>query len=685
MNYSKKQMQPLIDKYSINPETNKLFIKVCEMFEDQPNYQVWAVKMVFSSAIQFDGLGEIHQWIVENNELIPSLSKKNIISYTTKSDIEKLFDEMSGLKKVAFIKKMISNFNTTQRKMLISALFGSNNVPINLKSRVIDEWYKIFKIFDKKPWAIKHKFYSTCSALKSSTSLCQAIKDCLAESYTWENGKEDLLSFISYNTPDCDVVFDEGNCVVVRVPSYNSSHKLCGSGRTGWCICREEGYFRNYVTSKPNRAQYFLFDFNRKESDAFAHIGFTIEFGRGIVEAQTCHNYGMMQPFEQGNEKLSIHDVLKNFGISMSTFMKLPKDLGFGWDINSICKLISENGGKVVYNANGRIVAEANGQLFTAITKKTFIGKNDFQLNGMNKIFLCIDLNLQTTDGNCIIAISYAKDKYGSYSLGKINNALGEKLDEKSLSELGINTENLFDLPKLDPSVLLHKYIDENNEEAAIKLINSDSKVNVNYIFNNRAPVFAAINNCMTKLYDTIVNHKDFDSNYKDGYGETLLEMLLYLYGNPEVAITKDDKDMLKTMINSTLASETFDFNARDYNNDTVINSACTYKEEEWVVGVIASLREVDVNVVDDFGSSPLTTCITNKNLGALKILGMRPDLKVTDEDRELAKSFKIDLDKYIKPSESIFGMYPRPKRMEYNLEEKPVSDEVLAEVFAEA
>ena len=40
MTYNKKQMQPLIDKYAINPETNKLFINVCEMFDNQPNYQI---------------------------------------------------------------------------------------------------------------------------------------------------------------------------------------------------------------------------------------------------------------------------------------------------------------------------------------------------------------------------------------------------------------------------------------------------------------------------------------------------------------------------------------------------------------------------------------------------------------------------------------------------------------------
>ena len=56
MTYNKKQMQPLIDKFQINPETNKLFIKIIEMYDNQPNYQIWAVKGVFSHAFDFDTL-----------------------------------------------------------------------------------------------------------------------------------------------------------------------------------------------------------------------------------------------------------------------------------------------------------------------------------------------------------------------------------------------------------------------------------------------------------------------------------------------------------------------------------------------------------------------------------------------------------------------------------------------------
>ena len=51
--YSKKQIEPLIKKYGINPETNTLFQNIIKLFADTPNYQVWAVKVIFSKALTF--------------------------------------------------------------------------------------------------------------------------------------------------------------------------------------------------------------------------------------------------------------------------------------------------------------------------------------------------------------------------------------------------------------------------------------------------------------------------------------------------------------------------------------------------------------------------------------------------------------------------------------------------------
>ena len=665
MTYNKKQMMPLIKKYGINPETNKLFIKVCEMFDGQSNYQLWAVRMIFAQAMTFDELEQIHNWITTNSNLINKLDKQNIVSYSNKSGIEQLLKEIEGLERISFIKNIISRFNTEQKKILTETILGREYTPIGAYgSPTIKKWYDVFKAFNKKPMGIKNKFYSTCSALKSADSLHQAILDCLNKSYDWKEGKEDLLAYMEHNTKDCEIVFNEGPCVIVRVPSFDSSHKLCGNGRTGWCISREQSYFNNYVTSHSNRDQYFLFDFSRKETDAFAHIGFTIEGGVGVVEAQTCHNYPMINPFTQGNESLSIYNIFDKFGIKMSMFMHLPKDLGFKWNIAYILDMVKRKPESyaVAYQNDGRLIINClSNQAFKEFVQKTFIKTGHFHaVDSRNKTYLMMDFNLPIDNDKSLVAIQYYEDAYGSLNLGKMVDIFGADITKEGyLSKIGLSSDDFLNREAIDPSILLHKLIDENDEVGAIKLLEKErGNINVNYEFQNKVPIFSAINNKMYKLFDIIVNTKGFDSKIEDGFGETLLESMLYLNGSDEVNTTAEDTQMLDSMIKSILRSESFDFNAKDLNNDTAINVACEYPKEVWVVEALVSKKDVNINVVNDFDCSAIDNCIRNKNLEALKLIGQRPDLEIRSKTKDLAKECGINLKDYIKPTESIYGKY---------------------------
>lgn len=658
-------MQPLIDKYGINPETNKLFIKVCEMFDGKPNYQIWGVKLIFSQTVTFETLSTIHDWLMENGNLISSLEKKNIVSYSTKSSIAHLFNEIEGLERLSLVKDIISHFNTEQKKMLTEHILNNKNyTPIEAyKNATIKKWYDVFKIFNKKPMGIKNKFYSTCSALKNPSVLLQAILDTLEASYNWKEGKADLLSFIEYNTKDCEVVFNEGSCVIVRVPSFASSHKLCGSGRTGWCLAREESYFRSYVTSHSNRDQYFLFDFSRKETDAFAHIGFTVEKGNGIVEAQTGHNYGMLSPFTQNGESLSIYNVLDKFGIKMNTFMRLPSDLGFKWDLTYFLEMVKAEPESfaVAYEKSNRLIINLlTTSAFTNLVSKTYIKTHEFHsVDSKNKIYLFIDLNLPVSNEMSMVALGYSADTYGTLSLTKSNNIFGGEVEKNYLEKIGISTDEFLNCEAISPSILLHKYIDEGKEAEAIKLIEKErGNIDVNYEFNQRVPIFSAINNKMFNLFDAIINDDKFESNIEDGFGETLLESLLYLYGSDEVMCSKEDVEILERMIKSIISCKTFDFNATDVNNDTAINVACEYVNELWIVKMLAAKKNIMVNVINNFDCGVIANCIRNNNLEALKFIGKRPDLVVREEDKKLAKSFKINLNEYIKPENDFFEKY---------------------------
>ena len=662
MTYNKKQMQPLIDKYAINPETNKLFTSVCEMFDGQPNYQIWAVKMVFSKSLDMDQLEAIHEWVTKNQTLVKSLEKQNIVSYSTKNAISQLFKEMEGLDNLSIIKNTISHFNTDQRKMLTSSLLPKEYTAMEGYSNTnVKKWAEIFRKFNRLPFDRKNKFYSNCSKLRDLNDLQHAIVTCLEATYEWN--KEDLLAYVANVTTDCEVVLNNGNFVIVHVPSFKSSKLLCGNGRTKWCITREESYFRQYVTDQNNRDQYFLFDFGRKESDAFAHIGFTMENGRGFYCAQTCNNSSMVGGYTQNGETLNINQALERAGCKMSLFLRLNALVNYKWELDSIVKLIKSrpNDFAIAYEKEGRMIINVlNTQAVKTLIGHSLINNGNFIVDNNNKVYVFIDTNVKYNDERSLIAMHYQKDQYGTLSLKRMSDPFNTDITKAGyLSKVGITTDNYLNREAIDPQVLLHKLIDENDEIGALKLLEKEGKdFNVNYEFNQRVPIISAVNNKMYNLFEKIVSHPMFDSSIEDGFGETLLESLIYLYGSDEISASKEEEKSLKRMITAILKSDTYDFNAKDLNSDTAINIACEYPKMLWIVEALASKKSVDINIVNDFECAALGDCIRNKNLEALKIIGKRPDVKVREEDKKLAKTYGINLNDYIKPDEKIFGSF---------------------------
>jgi ankyrin repeat protein len=107
-------------------------------------------------------------------------------------------------------------------------------------------------------------------------------------------------------------------------------------------------------------------------------------------------------------------------------------------------------------------------------------------------------------------------------------------------------------------------------------------------------------------------------------------------------------------MIQTITDNDAFDFNARDLNGDTALTIVCEYPKMAWVAKKLIANRNVDVNQDNEFGFSPLSVCISHNNLDVLKELGKRPDLKITDKDKEAAKKSGINLDEYIKPDSTL-------------------------------
>ena len=193
--------------------------------------------------------------------------------------------------------------------------------------------------------------------------------------------------------------------------------------------------------------------------------------------------------------------------------------------------------------------------------------------------------------------------------------------------------------------IKFHQLINNGDEEEAIKLLKEcGESFDVNYEYNQRVPIFSAINNRMYDLYDEIVNHPTFDFGVEDGFGETLLESLLYMRVSDEIPMTENETASLDRMIRTILNRERFDFNITDLNNDTAINIACGYPKLIWVVEKLANKKDVNPNIINDIDCTALTTAIHNKNIEAVKILSKRNDILVRTVDFEEADKVGINL-----------------------------------------
>lgn len=651
-------MQPLIDKYQINPETNKLFNEICTLFDGQPNYQFWAVKVIFSRAASLNVLKSIAKWASEHPSFIKSLSKQNIVSYSTQSQIGLLVNEIKGIDNITTIKNCISRFNTAQRDLLTKTIFQKDFTPLEAyKNETINFYAKKFEKFLKLPMARRNNVVVICSSMTNPNDIITQIDISLAQAYTWE--KEDMLSFMENNTHGCEVVFNQGPHVILRIPNFDASKKLCGGGRTQWCITKQDSYFRDYAGSSDSD-QYFFFDFSRKETDCFAHVGFTVKHGQGIIYAQTCDNKSMIGEFKQGNETMSIAQLLKSIGVSMSLFMRLKEKCPYDWNMETVLKIIGQHPEEyaiALEKDNRLIINILNNNGLNALIRHTFINQSEFHDIGNNKIYLLLDFNLEPKNDKSIVIMNYAKDQYEMLSLTKMCDVFNNNVTKENyLNTIGIAQDLFINNEAIDPRILLHKYIDEKDELAAIKLIEKEGKsFDINYEFHNRIPAFSAIIENMFTLFETIVNHPKWDSSIKNGFGETLLQTAMYLYSSENINKSSNEEKELRDIIAILLNCEKTNVNIADYNNMTAIHIACTYPKLNWALKSLVSRKNTNVNIVDSYGCSPIINCITQKNLEGLKILGERPDIVITKADEKCATQANINLKDYIKPNPNVF------------------------------
>lgn len=656
--YSKKQLSSVIDSFHISPIRNSKFKEIISMFPNQTNYQIWAIKCLWNRFLSMNEIKSIKELGENNHQLIKKLIKQNIVSYSTYEEIRQLFNEIKGLNRFLIVKNTINKFNTTQRKLMSDALKidSANGLDYINDSLLIDAYSK-FSAFNKLIVNKQNNFITKASAMCDFNEIWSQIDNCLKDTWSWD--KDELLEYIQINHKDIDVVFNENNVVLAKISSYESSKKFGGGGRTQWCISFNESQWKNYVGNYDGlRTQYFMFDFNKPEQDDTCMVAFTVDKKGGIIHAHSLKDSAITSHdrYNYNGKTISVFDLLKGNNIPFKTYLEIGKP-AYNWNKESFKEYFKNNKNSfdiIVDKKNMLLIRIISNDVFKVICNHTFISNdNEYYFDDLNnKNFILLDFNKNYDDEDSLVFIKAFKDDYNTEKLDSLVNNFGIKVDKSLLKNFDISEKEFLTVELNNPSILLHKYLDEANEVEALNLIKNNPDIDVNFLFNDRIPMFIATQNNLYKVANAIMEHPSFNGNTKDGYGELVSTDLMFLYMYAE---NEDDKQELEHLLVKILTNNQIDLSLVNDNNDTLLITAfygnVDSNRTNWYIEELLGKENININAINEIGEDALTLAIKKGNLDIIKQILGRRDLIVSDGAKAAAKEFNIDLDG-LKPKE---------------------------------
>ena len=643
--YAKKRLQPMIDKFGIDPATDKVFQSIITLFNEQTDYQMWGIKLVYTRATSLDNLVLIKNWADANPTEIQHLSLKNLVLYKNTADIVKLHNEIASIDAYHCVKNALNTFNTEQRNLLkdffLSPVEDAPYKALNLKR--FNDFYKKVSAFVKLPEHRKNKFITLMSAVRNVEEIMVHINKALEETYEWN--REDMLAYAQRNCPNAEVCYDKDNVVILRLDSFNSAQKLCGNGRTSWCLTRESSYFRRYTEENNYAQQFALFNFNHKEQHELAHVGFSVRPDQGINYAHSTLNHNMMSDIDVNGVRWNIHKLLDHLKIPKSSYVRLRKLTNYKWDLKEFIKKYSNHTqDKVIELPDGRIaVPLTNNTIKDFVVNHTLI--RNLPNDSTHQLFAILDFSKNYNDENALLVVSFSKDLYGSLSLSSLHESYGNKVTEpKLIREYNIDDSLFVKSNELSPDILLHKLIDEDNIEVAIKLLAENKDIDPNTMFYNNLPIIKAIMKADAKLFAAITDHDKFDMNLTEGFGEPYAHFALLYMQSYAQDKSKDTKPYVE-MCMSLLSNDKYDNSRQDSLGDTVLHTACeSGKDALPIVEFLVHDPSVDVNAVNMWGYAPIDVAIETQNMDAVRILLKHPNIEIRKETQDLAKSIGLDI-----------------------------------------
>lgn len=426
---NKKLMNVLISKYC-NVD-NVYFKYFFALASESPNLVNWAVINIFKYNASFSQVKNIVVWNNNYGKLPNKPSKGSITSYNG----DQLFGlewELAEIRANKRSNDVVNTFNTAQKKVLKSATLGK-------KER------EILNRFSTLSSQKKSNFIRKMSTVEDFGEIMHQMSLLCNIQFEWN--KDSFLDYVKHaENMNCEIVYDCGNIVILKVMSFDAIKYLAKS--TNWCISKNKQYWNNYMRDK-NFSQYVMYDFGAKEDSETSIVGFTVRNGQGITHAHSFTNNNMMCERKETNmttwlaEKLSgIFKHLSKHNVPSSVFSN-KVDERFKWDKEHAIEYLERYVGK-----DYDVVCDNDGK-FAFVTSNTsfvnFVGSNyevmyNF-VDKLSKFVVFLDFNLPNTDSNRIIYAPISEKDFSLWteefcqvmynsSLNTISTQFEDKLDE---------------------------------------------------------------------------------------------------------------------------------------------------------------------------------------------------------------------------------------------------------------
>ena len=328
---NKKLLDQVFGKYCYPTDSISYFMFA--LTGNSPNLYVWALSNYFKNHVSIVTLENIIKWSQKYNQLVGKLSKGTITAYNSRDNINKLMNEIVSLRRGKRANDSINLFNTAQKKLL-------KNIDLNEKNIFI------LNRFGRLSNMKKNNFVRKMSTVENVDDILQQMSFLSNVHFEWN--KNSLMDYIkNAENIKCDIVFEQGNLVLVKVYTYDTIKLLAKT--TNWCISKNKRYWNDYVGYRDKAIQYVLFDFDKPEDHELSIIGFTSTKNVGITNAHSFSNNNLMGSFGTPYRQLTsflqcdnknIYSIIKGHKIPLGKLLEF-ENKHYDWSLPSFMSFLN--------------------------------------------------------------------------------------------------------------------------------------------------------------------------------------------------------------------------------------------------------------------------------------------------------------------------------------------------------